>query len=333
MRGVTQLANPNVTVIIPVFNSEKYISRCLDSLLSQTYHNFRVICVDDCSKDKSLDIIYSYIDKFDGRLSVMVNEQNIGGGASRMRAVSEVCSGYVMFLDSDDFLKSDYIDAYLRAAKSSGDPDIVVGGYVKDYGNRQKAYAASSFPWCLTTYSISCAKMYKTSFLHESGAEFSDIRCGEDILFGLLLYVAKPRCVVMDYCGYCYYFNPGSTTNSMRSEDAMEHNVAQIFDQFNKLHGVPLNDNERYVVEYAYVANMLNSLIVYSRGCGPNSMVSKVRYIEKDRKRRFPNLSNNPLLSFRGAKGQSFKIRSAVSLFRLAYRLGVSAFFCRLLSR
>lgn len=319
-------------MVIPVFNCEKYISRCLESLLSQTYCNFQVICVDDCSKDSSLEVLHSYVDAFNKRLVVVSNEQNIGGGASRMRAVAMARSNYVMFLDGDDFLKPDYIETYLCAAESS-DADIVVGGYIKDYGDRQKAYSASAYPWCLTTYSISCAKMYKTSFLRASGAEFSNIRCGEDILFGLLLYAAKPKCSVIKYCGYCYYYNPDSTTNTMRSIDGMEQNVAQIFNQFNDRLRFPLDDEERYVVEYTYVANMLNSLYVYSQGCDLNAIRGKLQYVERDQKRRFPDLQNNPLFSFWMAKGQSVKIRAAIFLSRCAYQLGALPYLCRLLAR
>lgn len=92
-----------ITVIIPVYNGEKYLRECLDSVVGQTYGNFEVILVDDCSTDCSASIIDEYVEK-DGRFRKIRNEKNGGLSFSRNRGIEEVRTSHVTFLDADDCL-------------------------------------------------------------------------------------------------------------------------------------------------------------------------------------------------------------------------------------
>ena len=84
-----------VTLIVPVYNVEKYLRRCLDSLLNQTYDNIEILCVNDCSPDNSQDILEEY--EKAGRIKVIVNDENLGLGKSRERALNKSTGNYVMF--------------------------------------------------------------------------------------------------------------------------------------------------------------------------------------------------------------------------------------------
>ena len=96
---------PKVSVIIPVYNVEKYLAVCLESLLIQTFTDFEVIVVDDCSTDNSLAIAESYLERFGGRLKIFSLEENTGSGAVPRNVGLEVASGkYVYFVDDDDLL-------------------------------------------------------------------------------------------------------------------------------------------------------------------------------------------------------------------------------------
>jgi len=96
---------PKVSVIIPMYNAEKYLSVCLESLLIQTCVDFEVIIVDDCSTDNSVAIAESYLEKFGGRLKIISLSANTGSGAIPRNVGLEVASGkYVYFVDNDDLL-------------------------------------------------------------------------------------------------------------------------------------------------------------------------------------------------------------------------------------
>lgn len=120
-----------VSVIVPVYNVEQYLARCLDSILAQTYHDYEIICVNDCSPDNSSAILSEYASKHPDRIKVITNEVNLGLGLSREKALEVACGEFVMFIDSDGYIKPDYLQHYLDAT-NDGDYDIVVGGYIRD---------------------------------------------------------------------------------------------------------------------------------------------------------------------------------------------------------
>ena len=96
---------PKVSVIIPMYNAEKYLGVCLESLLIQTCADFEVIVVDDCSTDSSIAIAESYLEKFGDRLKIVELPANTGSGAVPRNVGLEIASGkYVYFVDNDDLL-------------------------------------------------------------------------------------------------------------------------------------------------------------------------------------------------------------------------------------
>ena len=90
-----------ISVIIPVYNNENYIDKCLDSIIKQTYHNIEIIVINDCSTDNVEEIIMKY-KNIDDRIIYLKNNQNIGVGATRNIGISISKGKYIYFLDSDD---------------------------------------------------------------------------------------------------------------------------------------------------------------------------------------------------------------------------------------
>ena len=115
-----------ISIIIPVYNSEKFVSRCLDHLLNQTYQNFEIICINDGSKDNSLSILKEYSKK-DNRI-IVLNQENKGIARTRNIGIKKASGDYIMFVDNDDYMESDYLETYAKNA-IDGDYDIVIGGY------------------------------------------------------------------------------------------------------------------------------------------------------------------------------------------------------------
>ena len=102
-----------VSVILPVYNAEKYLRDTILSVLEQTYQNFELIIVDDCSKDNSLRIIYECAAK-DSRIKVLRNETNQGAAACRNRCIQEATGSYIAFLDSDDLWTSQKLESQIE---------------------------------------------------------------------------------------------------------------------------------------------------------------------------------------------------------------------------
>ena len=105
-----------ISVIVPVYNSEEYLRRCIDSILKQSYELFELIAVDDGSSDNSWKILENY-SKQDNRIRI-IHQENAGPGKARNRGLDAASGEYVVFVDSDDFIENDY---FLKLSKKTED--------------------------------------------------------------------------------------------------------------------------------------------------------------------------------------------------------------------
>ncbi len=125
-----------VSVIVPVYNAENYIGRCLESLASQTYRDFELIIVNDGSTDRSGEICEMFIDQF--YLGTIVHKKNAGLVSARIDGVQKASGYYITFVDADDWVENDFLD-YLLSQMDSSQADIVVTGCIKEErGKSQK---------------------------------------------------------------------------------------------------------------------------------------------------------------------------------------------------
>ena len=113
--------SPAVSVIVPMFNEEKYLPVCLESILIQTLTDFEVIVVDDGSTDQSLSVAENFLDRFDGRLKVVALEQNTGSGAIPRNVGLDLSHGkYIYFVDADDLVVDNALETLFNAAETFG---------------------------------------------------------------------------------------------------------------------------------------------------------------------------------------------------------------------
>ena len=115
-----------ISVIIPVYNAEKYLKTCLDSLISQTYANYEVLCVDDGSTDHSLNILRFY-EKKDNRIKVFTQE-NAGPAAARNKALEYATGDYISFVDADDYLVENAFEILVEVAGEKENWDLIIFG-------------------------------------------------------------------------------------------------------------------------------------------------------------------------------------------------------------
>ncbi len=114
-----------VSIVIPVYNVEKYLQYCLDSISNQSFSDFEAICVDDCSSDASLSILNSHRQK-DPRFIVVHNEKNEGAAETRNRGMFLARGEYLLFIDADDWILPDLLRRQLNVMESN-DVDFVWG--------------------------------------------------------------------------------------------------------------------------------------------------------------------------------------------------------------
>lgn len=187
------------SIIIPVYNTEKYLKECLESILSQSYANFEIICVNDYSDDNSLSILKEYA-KLDGRIKIINNETQRGAGVSRNIAINRSVGEYIAFVDSDDYIDKDLL--FLCNEKIKKETEVVIFG-AKTLNEKTKCtrcgqYSSREFPnrffknKLFSYHTISYNKIYKKEFLLKNGIEFNNAKTGEDqIVFLKTMLLAK----------------------------------------------------------------------------------------------------------------------------------------------
>jgi glycosyltransferase involved in cell wall biosynthesis len=130
-----------ISIIVPVYNVEKYLSRCIESILNQTFSDFELILVDDCSPDRCGEICDEYAGR-DERVKVIHKEERSGAGNARYSGIQAATGRYVGFVDSDDWIETDMYSVLLGLMEGSGS-DIACCEYVLEYANHSVVSNAS----------------------------------------------------------------------------------------------------------------------------------------------------------------------------------------------
>lgn len=314
-----------VSVIVPVYNVEDYLGRCLDSLINQTFRDYEIICINDCSPDNSADVLRNYQFEYPDLIKVYQNEENMGLGKTREKALTLAKGEYILFIDSDDYVKNDYISSYAKLLED-GDYDIIIGGYIRDASGKKTTHLPSNSVWSTVTYPMACAKLFKKSFIDSNNLEFTQVACGEDIYFSLSAYYCGAQTKVIDYAGYYYYYNRDSITGSMDYKKNQERIMSELFSTFLGNYNLDsLPEEKRRVIEYTYMANMINALFVYNRGCGVHLMKEKIAFVRRDMQKKFPTYESNPYIGLLKPKGQTLKIRLGVGITMLLKKAHLDA--------
>ena len=130
-----------VSILVPFYNVENYVGRCVESLFTQTYKNIEYVFVNDCSPDKSMDVINEYISKYgvSDQCKIIVHEENKGISVSRNDCLDNMTGDYFLFIDSDDYIDRDMVELLVEAALKE-DADISGCGYIEEYADHSIEY-------------------------------------------------------------------------------------------------------------------------------------------------------------------------------------------------
>ena len=201
------MAKPKVSVIVPVYNTEKYLIKCLDSLVGQTLKDIEIVIINDGSKDSSAQIIAEYIEKYPSKI-VYDTQINSGQAVARNKAL-KMCTGeYVGFLDSDDFVRLDMFERMYNKAVAEK-ADYVACGYTDiTYDVRGKEIELEHYVHSKLAYKTRdmffgalaspFLHLYKREVIMESGADFAEGVVYEDTAFYLNVIPFIRKLAVID---------------------------------------------------------------------------------------------------------------------------------------
>lgn len=235
---MARTASPLVSVIVPVYDVEKYIDECLESIVNQTYENLEIILVDDATPDKSGQKCDDWAKK-DKRVKVIHKLTNEGLFHARLTGFETMRGKYFITVDSDDYIAEDFVEKLLGKAVSSG-ADIVASSacmWAYDNGDKKRQkfpmlYAESDVLENLLKKIVASkekfgwnvwGKMYETEVYNKARKYLSstqgNINAGEDILFSIMFaYFAKSAAYVPSYAGYFYRQNSQSIMHGAQPE-------------------------------------------------------------------------------------------------------------------
>lgn len=214
-----------VTIIIPMYNSEKYILNCLNTVINQSYKNIKVLLVDDGSTDNTINVCQHFLKKNKIKNMEILSKKNGGPSSARNYGLEHAKTDYICFVDSDDEIKSDYVEKMIKEKN-----DLVIAGYIEKYYNKEiinnivnkkKILNDLEFDKMLlnvplTSYFNSpCCKLYKTSIIKNNKLKFDEnINIGEDLKFNLLYFEkCKSITLIPDNLYYYNHININSLTS------------------------------------------------------------------------------------------------------------------------
>jgi len=212
----------SISIIVPVYNVEKYIQDCIDSLLMQSNDNFQVIFVDDGSSDKSLLIIEKNLHKFND--SKLIKQKNRGLGGARNVGIDYSDSTYISFVDSDDIISDNFVETFFDSIDE--DVDVITAGFQRLSEDGSKLEGTFHCPECNVSElwkkvlgvfesSIACSRLYRRQFIISNNLRFVEKLPHEDWFFTYkTLWLAK-KSKIINRTVYYWRDRLGSLSNSV----------------------------------------------------------------------------------------------------------------------
>nr|WP_319489806.1 glycosyltransferase [uncultured Caproiciproducens sp.] len=219
---------PKISIIIPVYNVEKYVGKCLSSLVEQTYTDFEIIAVNDGSKDDSLDILHRFEERYD--FVTVVNQKNSGIANARNNGLAAARGEYVCFVDSDDYVAPTYLEELYNACAETGCEisccyyyfHFVENNFLFEYPFRchgvfKQSDAMKKLLRDVQIQSLVWNKMYKRTLFTDYDVKFPTM-CFEDMAIANKIFAHVEKVAVIDRPLYYYNQHPASTLATMNAD-------------------------------------------------------------------------------------------------------------------
>ena len=318
--------NNKLSIIIPVYNCEDYIRRCLDSIINQSYKDFEIILVNDGSIDKSLKIIKEYEKKYS--FIQVYNQKNSGPAIARNTGLSKAKTDYIMFIDSDDFIDREYINKYMNYA--NGNYDVVIGGYKKVSDKKviftRKLKKSGEFSKYIVTGPY--CHLYKKDFLDKHNIFLQDTLMSEDIMFNIEIFSHNPKIKIIDDISYNYYTNLNSISNtSHKGFNEKIDFLGFVSDLYKK------ESENKKLHEYFIIRYIIWYLLYSGRNVEPNKFYNYYMKCFKWLKNNIIDYEKNKYIRLTGPKGEISKIGITIWLFIKLHKFHLIKLFSKVYCR
>ncbi len=255
--------NPKVSVIIPVYNVEKLLPRCLDSIVNQTLQDIEIICVNDGSPDRSIDVLNRYA-AADSRIRV-ISQENRGLGGARNTGFEAATGDYILYIDSDDWVDANYCES-LYAGATAADADVACASIQKvrpsyakwvlkidrkvEVCNPQERFSVCFCPpnFCVVN------KLMRRELLVKLGVRFEERVCYEDVKYTMRVLGECQKLVTVPDVTYRYMINNAGITKSRQTpKKQMDKYLAhRAFVEYMDSQGLAVDRRFRNITRRSY---------------------------------------------------------------------------------
>lgn len=247
---------PKVSVIIPVYNTEKYLRKCLDSTCNQTLLDIEIICIDDCSTDNSLNILKEYSSK-DERIKLIEFKENKGAAVARNLGITEASGEYIAFLDSDDYPEKSNFYERLYNSAIENDADITKGAYKNsDDGFVDETINAKILENKNNFCSTYCSAIFRNDFIKGNSIKFPELRDMEDPVFAFKCALKANKVEVVPECNLIITKRDNSITSKVPTIEQIKDKIKGL----KLIFDLGVEKNQSYVLAYWFVTIIKDSL-------------------------------------------------------------------------
>ena len=291
-----------LSIIVPVYGVEKYIDKCLNSLVKQSLKEIEIIVVNDGTKDNSQKIIDKYVKKYPDKIKSYIKE-NGGQGSARNYGLKKATGEYIGYVDSDDFVEKDMYKKLYNKAKENNYDIVVCGNYnvSEDYQNKNIDAFINNYNTDLENIFFGKMavwnKIYKRDILIKNKFEFKEKVWYEDLAFTLKAIMNSNTFAFIDEPLYDYLIREGSTMNNSNVQRNLE-----ILDAFNDiLSYIKHNKKEEYfskieflAIDHIYISAIVRVLKAEADDKVKRETINKlIDYMNTN----FPNYKNNKYIN------------------------------------
>lgn len=314
-----------LSIILPMYNGEKRIKKCIRSIFAQSYQNLELILIDDGSSDNTNQMVQEVLKEphADSIEIKYIKQENRGVASTRNHGISIATGSYITFIDQDDYILPEYCADYMKIAEKY-EADIVVGGFqrIADEGMIKRTVTLEQAEWSKFVVTAPWAHIYRTEFIRTNQIEFLTTGIGEDIYFNLTAYAYTQKIEIIEKHDYMWVDNPKSVSNSKQNTINENADPMYLLESLGKRIPQRNQMGEEYT-EYFFMRYIVWYFSFTVRGSGKKEVAEMYGRLMAWLKDNFPEYRKNPNRGLRYPKGDTFSIRASVWLFYLLERMGV----------
>lgn len=277
-----------ISIIIPIYNVEKYLPKCLNSVINQTFADIEIICVNDCSPDNSSKILEEYKNA-DSRIRVITHKKNEGLSAARNTGIRYATGEYIFFLDSDDWIDNDYIEKIVKAIKTSKadiiinrsvitEKDEITSRYIHPHAEVYQNNTFINFKNAIEDLIWNAwTKTLKKSFVDKNNLNFPKGFINEDLYFHYTSLIYTNKIYLISESNYHYTSRDSSISTNEKQKDIQTIKIFElIFDFYKKNNFIDkkiklfyvmpfftINSKEKFCIFKTFFEKIKNTIFKY----------------------------------------------------------------------